>query len=96
MAINIKNNMKKANLSLQVVIVAVLVLLVLIVLSVIFSVKMGAFNKSLRHCDTICKSTIQACQDEGYEIPIVWSSCEDTKGNKFKGQAYCCSYKNQE
>jgi hypothetical protein len=57
---------------------------------------MGMFNKSLRHCDTICKQTTQDCINEGYEIPVPWASCEDTQGNKFKGQSYCCAYKPDE
>ena len=85
---------KKADLSLQVVVIAVLCLLVLIVLSIIFTSKMMGWNEGLRHCDTVCMSSAKECTDAGYGLPLYWSNCEDTQGNEFKKHAYCCKEKN--
>ncbi len=84
---------KKGNLSLEVVIIATLALLVLVVLTVIFAGRMGMWNSGMKHCDTICKATSDECNDEGYDIPLYWNSCQDDLGSKFDGHAYCCRVK---
>ena len=84
---------KKGSLSIEVVIIAVLALLVLVVLTVIFAGRMGAWNRGIKHCDTICKETADECTAEGYDLPVFWDSCQDDAGNEFKGNSYCCKAK---
>lgn len=83
-------NKKKASLTLEVVVIAVLVLLVLIVLSIIFSSKLGLFNRGLNKCDTVCKASADDCKADGYELASLIGSCQDSQGHSFKDMAYCC------
>lgn len=81
---------KKGSMSLEVVIIAILALLVLIVLTVIFANKMGWFGAGMKHCDTICTSSTQACNDAGYDLAEYKGTCKDVTGNEIKQDAYCC------
>jgi len=86
--------MKKANLSLQVVVIASILLVVLVVLTIIFAGRMSLWNEGIRHCDTVCKEKAAECQEAGYdEIAIYVSNCKDAEGNVFKSNAYCCKVK---
>lgn len=83
--------MRKGELSLQVVVIAAICLLVLVILTIVFSTKMAGWNKGLKNCDTVCKSTREECIDAGYdEIAVYLDSCEDKQGGKFNTHAYCC------
>jgi hypothetical protein len=83
----------KANLSLEVVIIAVICLLVLIVLTLIFAGRMGSWNTGMKRCDTICVATAEECTAKGYDMPIYQDSCQDANGGSIKGPAYCCREK---
>ena len=85
---------KKSELSLQVVVVAAILLLVLVILTIIFATRMNGWNKGLRQCDTVCMPSADACREAGYdEIALLLQSCEDSQGNSFSSNAYCCKRK---
>jgi hypothetical protein len=85
---NIKNK-KSEGLSLSVVVIAAVVLLVLVVLTIIFSTRMGNFNKTMNNCDTVCVQNSNDCESEGYLIPVPMTNCKDNN-NEIKGSSYCC------
>ena len=82
-------NKKAAELTLNVIIVAVLVLIVLAVLIFIFSGKMTFFNKGLKDCaslgGTCLPDTVQSWSDEGKAqqiickkgTPVYGTNCEE-------------------
>lgn len=85
--------MGKANISLQMVVIAALCLVVLVVLSIIFTSRMADWNEGLRFCESVCKQSSDECSEAGYDMPLFWGSCEDNHGNKFKKNAFCCREK---
>lgn len=84
---------KKSMISLEVVIIAAICLIVLIILSIIFTSRMGYWNRGLKFCDTVCKATAEECKNENYQVPVYWDNCEDRQGTKFRTPAYCCKEK---
>jgi flagellar basal body-associated protein FliL len=88
---------KKADgLSLSTVVIATLVLLVLVVLTVIFSTRMGIFSSGLRHCDTLCTTSTEDCNNQGYSLVAYYGSCKDILGNEITENAYCCKGQRQQ
>lgn len=83
---------KSQSLSLSTVVIAALVLLVLVVLTIIFASKMGGFNRTMNHCDTVCVENSDDCNSEGYIIPVPMDNCEDGN-NEIEGSGYCCKSK---
>ena len=77
-------NKKGAELSLNVIIVAVLVLIVLVVLIVIFSGRIGKFNEGTQACPGKCADDIAKCKlDVGYRL-------ENCKGTDNNVGTVCC------
>jgi hypothetical protein len=93
---NILKFKKAEALSLSTVVIAAVVLLVLVVLTIVFSTRMGIFSSGLRHCDTICTTSTQECDDAGYQIAAFYGSCKDNQGNEIKENSYCCKGKRAE
>lgn len=80
---------KAEGLSLSVVVIAAVVLLVLVVLTIVFTTRMGGWNKSMNHCDTICVQDSSDCEKEGYMIPVPITNCKD-KNKEIAGPGFCC------
>ena len=87
---------KAEGLSLSTVVIAALVLLVLVVLTVVFSTRMGIFSSGLRHCDTLCTTSTNECNNQGYELAAYYGSCKDISGNEIRENAYCCKGQRQQ
>jgi hypothetical protein len=82
---------KKADLSLNTIVVAAIVLIVLVVLVVIFAGRMSVFRIGLNTCDGTCEKTASECQGEN-KMPIYTINCRTSSqnsGEKSTGN-YCC------
>lgn len=87
---------KKADLSVNTVIIAVLALLVLIVLAFIFSGRLKTFSSGTGECKGECKACVggtactSPCTDKA-SYKVVSANVKDVKGlDCTKDKSYCC------
>lgn len=81
---------KKADLSLNTIVVAAIVLIVLVVLVVIFAGRMSIFRGGLNSCDGRCQTSASACNQDT-EIAIYTINCLQSGETKsISGRNYCC------
>ncbi len=98
MKLKISKNKRGAEITLQLIIVAVLVLIVLVVLIVIFSQRTGKFVGGVSSCvaqgGAGCASTINECESKfksryiGKEV--IFSALPNDECQKAKQGDYCC------
>ena len=82
--------MKKAELSLQIVVVAIVSLLVLVVLIAIFTTNVGQFSGNLKDCQGTYKGVCKAECDSSNEVSVNKpTNCNKIKIDKTKTQICC-------
>lgn len=86
-------NKRGAELSLNIIIIAIIVLLVLVVISLIFTNKLGAFTKKSGSCEALNGVCVAPEQCTGEFAKVIAGTCttQDAEGNIIDDpDSVCC------
>ena len=78
--------MRGQGISINVIVITAIALIVLVVLIIVFSNRVGLFNKGLGICKGFCTDAAAKCDGS----PIPTQNCDDGKSPPLKGQGICC------
>jgi hypothetical protein len=78
--------MRGQGISINVIVITAIALIVLVVLIIVFSGRVGLFNKGLGTCTGFCTDSVAKCDGS----PVPTQNCDDGKNPPLKGAGVCC------